>query len=428
MTIRLLLCLLTAGLVLTAFGNAVQLGPRPFYLVEQMADSALKRQLQACARDIREFSATGFSIGHRGAPLQFPEHTRESYEAAARMGAGVLECDVTFTADKALVCRHSQCDLHTTTDILATPLARKCSAPFAPAEFHPESGARRKPATARCCTSDITLAEFRTLAGRMDSADVNATTAGEYLGGTPSFRTELYATGATLMTHAESIDLFRSLGVGMSPELKSPEVPMPFGGFTREAYAQRLIDDYVRAGVPASKVQPQSFDLGDVLYWIAEAPEFGAGAIWLDGRDPSLMQRSPPGLAEFEALRARGVGAIAPPIATLLRSREDPPGIEPSEYALRARAAGLRIVSWTMERSGRIAEDVLPRRGAFYYGSILDALSGDGDVYRIIHALSEGVGVAGLFSDWPATTTFYDNCMRRADGITAPKSAAGVFR
>ena len=29
-----------------------------------------------------------FSIGHRGAPLQFPEHTRESYVAAAQMGAG----------------------------------------------------------------------------------------------------------------------------------------------------------------------------------------------------------------------------------------------------------------------------------------------------------------------------------------------------
>jgi glycerophosphoryl diester phosphodiesterase len=49
------------------------------------------------------------------------------------MGAGILECDVTFTKDKELVCRHSQCDLHTTTNILATPLAAKCSQQFAPA-------------------------------------------------------------------------------------------------------------------------------------------------------------------------------------------------------------------------------------------------------------------------------------------------------
>jgi len=51
--------------------------------------------------------ALDFSIGHRGAALQFPEHTRESYVAAARMGAGILECDVTFTKDRELVCRHS---------------------------------------------------------------------------------------------------------------------------------------------------------------------------------------------------------------------------------------------------------------------------------------------------------------------------------
>ena len=418
--------LLVAGMVLPVLGSTVQLGPRPFYLVERMDDSALKRQLQACAMEIREFKPTDFSIGHRGAPLQLPEHTRESYEAAARMGAGILECDVTFTSDKALVCRHSQCDLHTTTNILATPLAAKCSTPFVPAAFDPASGERIRPATARCCTSDITLAEFRTLAGKMESANGNAATAAEYLGGVPGFRTELYETGGTLMTHAESIELFRSLGVGMTPELKSPEVPMPFDGFSREEYAQRLIDEYVRAGIPASEVYPQSFDLNDVLYWVAGTPQFGARAVLLDGRDPVEMHRNPPLIREFESLRARGVETIAPPVATLLRSSADGSGIEPSEYALRARAAGLRIVSWTVERSGRFAEDVLPRRGAFYYGSILDSLKGDGDVFRVIHALGEGVGVDGLFSDWPATTTFYDNCMQRVESVTAPRSAASV--
>jgi glycerophosphoryl diester phosphodiesterase len=37
------------------------------------------------------------------------------------MGAGVLECDVTFTKDRQLVCRHDQCDLHASTDILGRP-------------------------------------------------------------------------------------------------------------------------------------------------------------------------------------------------------------------------------------------------------------------------------------------------------------------
>ena len=71
-----------------------------------------------------------FSIGHRGAPLQFPKHTVESNVAAASMGAGTLECDVTFTEDLELVCHHAQNDLHTTTNILISPLADTCVQPF----------------------------------------------------------------------------------------------------------------------------------------------------------------------------------------------------------------------------------------------------------------------------------------------------------
>ena len=452
--------------------DVVQLGPRPFYLLERMQDSALKRQLQTCARDITQYRRSDFSIGHRGAPLQFPEHTRESYTAAARMGAGIVECDVTFTKDKALVCRHAQCDLHTTTNILATPLAAKCSVPFTPATFNAKTGERTKAATARCCASDITLAEFKTLVGKMDSFNADARGIEEYLGGTANFRTDLYATGGTLMTHAESIELFRSLGVRMTPELKSPEVPMPFDGLTRQDYARRMIGDYIGARVPPTDVFAQSFDLNDVLTWIEQAPEFGRQAIWLDGRDPRAMHTDPPTLEEFGELRARGLTTIAPPIVTLLKTarlsnqltdadagtlgprnakghtspedavaepsageREGAPlacsrtdetcraggnehEIEPSTYALRAHAAGLRVVTWTVERSGRIAQDVLPAGGAFYYSTIADALVDDGDVFRVVHALNTQVGVAGLFSDWPATTTFYANCMAyQEDGL-----------
>src|ERR1700686_5446518 len=103
-------------------------GPRPFYLVEKMKDGPLKTELSQCTGPFRKID---FSIGHRGAALQFPEHSKESYQAAARMGAGVIECDVTFTRDRQLVCRHSQCDLHTTTNSLSVPaLAAKCSQPF----------------------------------------------------------------------------------------------------------------------------------------------------------------------------------------------------------------------------------------------------------------------------------------------------------
>ena len=136
-----------------AFDNP---GSRPSYLVDSMDEGELKDKLQSCAG--APFLKNDFSIAHRGAPLRFPEHTKESYLAAADMGAGIMECDVTFTKDRELVCRHSQCDLHTTTNILAVPeLAAKCSQGFSPAILDKATGKVIKPASAKCCTSDITV-------------------------------------------------------------------------------------------------------------------------------------------------------------------------------------------------------------------------------------------------------------------------------
>jgi len=212
---------------------SVQLGTRPFFLVNDMAPSSLQQKLQACAGKRRSYESSDFSIGHRGAPLQFPEHTKESYEAAAVMGAGIMECDVTFTKDQQLVCRHAQNDLHTSTNILATPLASTCIRPFTAATFD-ANGTRLTAASAECRTSEITLAEFKTLRGKMDAANPNARTVAEYLAGTANWRTDLYSgpTSGTLLTHKESIELFKRLGVKMTPELKSPSVTMPFNGFT----------------------------------------------------------------------------------------------------------------------------------------------------------------------------------------------------
>ncbi|WP_044985649.1 glycerophosphodiester phosphodiesterase family protein [Sorangium cellulosum] len=379
--------------------HGVQLGPRPYYLVEDMDDGALKEQLMACAEG--PFERTDFSIGHRGACMQFPEHTRESYEAAARMGAGIVECDVTFTKDRQLVCRHAQCDLHTTTNILAIPeLAEKCSEPFVPADA--EAGT---PASAKCCTSDITLADFRQLCGKMDAANPDAATVEEYMASTPDFRTDLYATCGTLLTHAESIELFSSLGVKFTPELKAPEVEMPYeGDYEQQDYAQQMIDEYKAAGVDPKSVFAQSFSLDDVLYWLEEEPEFGAQAVYLDSRVDT-----PEGYAEavsgMESLAAQGVKIVAPPLfalVTLDRGGE----IVPSDYADAAKAAGLDIITWTLERSGPLASG-----GDYYYQSVADGIDNDGDTMVMLDVLARDVGVRGVFSDWPATVTYYANCM-----------------
>lgn len=378
-------------------------GPRPHYLVEDMDDGWLKKKLQSCANG--PFYRTDFSIGHRGAAMQFPEHTVESYVAAAKMGAGIVECDVTFTKDRELVCRHSQCDLHTTTNILEIPeLAAKCSQPFTPAD--PENGI---PASAQCCTSDLTLEEFRQLKGKMDGANPMATTVEEYMAGTPGWRTDLYAQNGTLLTHAESIELFKELGVKFTPELKSPSVEMPFeGDYTQEDYARQMIADYWRAGVRARDVWPQSFNLQDVLYWVENTPAYGRQAVYLDGRydDPSFdvndQETWEPSMRE---LKASGVQIIAPPTWMLL-TVNDNGKIVPSKYAKRAKRAGLDIITWTLERSGPLANG-----GGWYYQTVNEAINNDGDVMTALHVLAKKVGVIGVFSDWPGTVTYYANCM-----------------
>ena len=385
-----------SGADANADANKVQIGPRPYFLLDDMDDGALKNKLQRCAN--RSFKKSDFSIGHRGAPLQFPEHTKQSYEAAARMGAGILECDVTFTQDKELVCRHSQCDLHTTTNILATPLAAKCSVPFTPAR----GGA---PANAKCCTSDITLAEFKTLKGKMDAFNPRAATVAEYLSGTPSFRTDLYSANGTLMTHKESIELFKDLGVKMTPELKAAEVAMPYqGGYTQEAYAQQMIDEYKEAGVAPNKVFAQSFNLNDVLYWLRQEPAFGKQAVYLDDRVDQAGGYAT-AVGGMRALATQGVRIVAPPMWALLTLDSDRK-IVPSDYAIAAKAAGLDIITWTLERSG-----LLRSGGGYYYQSVKDAINNDGDAFTMLDVLARDVGVRGVFSDWPATTTYYANCM-----------------
>ena len=380
----------------------VQLGPRPFFLVDDMVDSPLKRELQQCARR-GEFTPRDFSIGHRGAAMQFPEHTVESYTAAARMGAGVVECDVTFTKDKELVCRHAQNDLHTTTNILVTPLASKCTQPFVPAVLDAD-GKVVTPAKAECRTSDITLAEFKTLRGKMDAFNPAARTPEQYLGGTANWRTDLYAgpTSGTLVTHAESIELFKKLGVKMTPELKSPSVTMPFDGFTQQAYAQKMIDEYKKASVNPRHVFAQSFNIDDILYWVNNEAAFGKQAVYLD--DANTVADLP----DYNTLvgyKTKGIHIWAPPLFALLAA--DNGKIVPSQAAKDAKAAGLGLITWTLERSGILADG----NNGWYHQTFDSAVKTEGDMLNALHVLAKDVGVMGVFSDWPATTTFYANCM-----------------
>lgn len=380
--------------------NQISIGPRPGYLADGLPEGELKSVLQNC--DISNIKAHPFSIGHRGAPLQFPEHTVESYRAAARMGAGIIECDVTFTKDKELVCRHSQCDLHSTTNILTTPLADKCAVP-------PDYDSDTPFTNVKCCTSDITLAEFKSLHGKMDAGNRDARTLEQYLRSTANWRTDLYAHNGTLLTHAESIQLFDELGVGMTPELKEALVPLPFDGdYTRNDQANQLLQEYRDANIDPARVWPQSFEQFDIAHWISTAPDFASQVVFLDDRykdsnfDPMQSDTWSPTMQE---MTEAGIRYLAPPLWMLVTLDENNQ-LAPSAYAKAARGAELKLIAWSLERAGPLHIE----QGGWYYQSISDAITNESNKLELLEVLAQEVGVAGVFSDWPATTSFYAHC------------------
>jgi len=45
------------------------------------------------------------------------------------------------------------------------------------------------------------------------------------------------------------------------------------------------------------------------------------------------------------------------------------------------------------------------------YQTIDSAITREGDMMKVIDVLAKRVGILGVFSDWPATVTYYANCM-----------------
>ena len=170
------------------------------------------------------------------------------------------------------------------------------------------------------------------------------------MGGTANFRTDLDSgpTSGHLLTHRESIELFKSLGVKMTPELKIPTVSMPFNGFTQRAYAQKMINEYKAAGVSPRKVFPQSFSRADVQYWIDHEPAFGRQAVYLDDAETVADL---PSYAELVDYKHDGINIWAPPTFALLDARRIEPdrriaggakrqGCRPRHHHLDPRALG----------------------------------------------------------------------------------------
>ena len=85
--------------------------------------------------------------------------------------------------------------------------------------------------------------------------------------------------------------------------------------------------------------------------------------------------------------------------------------IAPSDYAIYAKLAGLDIIAWSFERAGPI-ENLVEEGRQYYYQSVSEAMDKDGDMYEVLDVLGREIGVLGVFSDWPASVSYYANCMK----------------
>jgi glycerophosphoryl diester phosphodiesterase len=150
-------------------------------------------------------------------------------------------------------------------------------------------------------------------------------------------------------------------------------------------------------------VLPQSFNLADVRYWVKREPRFGRQAVYLDDAN---VPADLPSYSELAGYKREGINIWAPPTFALL-ALDAGGNIVASESARYAKSVGLDVITWTLERSGILADG----NNGFYYQTIDAAIDREGALYEVIDTLAKDVGIRGVFSDWAAPVTFYASCM-----------------
>ena len=240
------------------------------------------------------------------------------------------------------------------------------------------------------------------------------------MAGTASWRTDLYTGRGTLMTLRESIELNEKKGVKHTPELKAADsgaIARVFG--SQESYAREFARALQAGGVKPRDAFPQSFNVNDVLDRVGKA-EYGTQAVFLvdyDAAKDNILLFDTTGkqienrqdqLNFFAELRKRKVQIIAPAMPALLAVNGD--RVVPSQLAKDLKAMGFDLITWTFERADL-------RQGASKAGFYYDfdptgaAIKKDSDMYKALDVLAREVKILGIFSDWPATVTYYANCM-----------------
>ena len=168
-----------------------------------------------------------------------------------------------------------------------------------------------------------------------------------------------------------------------------------------------MIDEYKAAGIaPRQRVRAVVQPRTTCSTGSRNEPAFGEQAVYLDDRvdTPGGYDAAVAGMAD-----ARGAGREdhrAADVGAGRRSTRQTASC-PRRTRSRPRRAGLDIITWTLERSGLLADG---RRLLLPVGHAAPSTT-TATRYTMLDVLAQQVGVRGIFSDWPATVTYYANCM-----------------
>lgn len=405
--------------------------------------------IATCEKPLR---FTEKSIGHRGAALVAPEETIPSWQIGAASGAGYLECDVSVTKDLDFTCRHSNCDLQFTTDLIENhpDLNAKCSKPWVPG-----SGEE-----ATCCTFDFTMKELSRLCSKMDSViNASADNYSTYLLGPAGFRTGTLAEKkcSPLVPYREYLRLLKRSGYNAIPELKDTWMNrtqdfLASKGTNIYKIADTFADMLVEEGfhpwpkpgeaeLPSGTVKGimQTFDHRIAAHWKTTRPNLSVEYMWetdqMDNEEGVLCYPSNGdlngnvggdcgGKLLIQKLVDLGVDLMAPAIPVLLASGPNRTVVPSRTAEFLKRLKVQHIGSWSLERQGcdavsgvtpEVPGQLLAPCGSpdsFYYAPIENTSTFQHvDVLQVLDVLFRDVGLNSLFSDFPATVSMYVNCI-----------------
>ncbi|WP_218974918.1 glycerophosphodiester phosphodiesterase family protein [Streptomyces sp. NP160] len=341
---------------------------------------------------IRSVGRRPVVVGHRGASVRRPEHTRAAYELAVAEGADGVDVDLVATADGELLVRH-EAELSDTTDVADRPeLAHLRTTRVVDGV-----------SLTGWFSQDLTLAQVRTLRARERLPQLRPASAA-HDGEQP------------VMTFAEVLALREELSaragrpVAVWPELKHPGhfaaaglALEPLLLAALEAFGLVGLDGGPRRGgaAAAGAVVVQCFEVAPLQRLRADAPGLRLAQLTQPtGAPPDLRLAgdhrdyadlcTPAGLREL-----RGWADVLAPHLVQVEPRDARGVSARSRLVDDAHAAGLAVVPYTV----RPENTFLPAE--LRSGGPRGDLAARGDVEALLRQLRED-GVDGLFTDDPA--------------------------